>query len=125
MSVNFLLFKVTLVLYSISTILYLVDVVRHKEKAGKTARGILIGGFVLHCSTLLARYLEAGYTPVANLHESLSFFAWALVGIFLLFDMRYRITVLGAFSCPLAVILMLIGSTATTVIREVNPILNS
>ncbi len=128
MSVNILLFKITLILYSVSTVLYLVDVVRRKEKAGKTgkmARWILLGGFVLHCATLLVRYFEAGYTPVANLHESLSFFAWTLVGIFLLFDVRYRMTVLGAFSCPLAVILMLVGSTATTTIKEVNPALDS
>lgn len=128
MSVNILLFKITLLFYSVATILYLVDVIRRKEKVGKTgktARWILVGGFVLHCATLLARYFEAGYTPVANLHESLSFFAWTLVGIFLLFDIRYRMTVLGAFSCPLAVILMLVGSTASTTMKELNPALDS
>lgn len=128
MSVNILLFKITLLFYSVATVLYLVDVIRRKEKVGKTgksARWILVGGFVLHCATLVARYLEVGYTPVANLHESLSFFAWTLVGIFLLFDIRYRMTVLGAFSCPLAVILMLVGSTATTAMKELNPALDS
>lgn len=128
MIVNILLFRITLILYSVSTVLYLVDVIRRKAKVGKTgkaARWILAGGFVLHCATLLARYIEAGYTPVVNLHESLSFFAWTLIGIFLLFDIRYRITVLGAFSCPLAVILMFIGYTASSTMKELNPVLDS
>ena len=114
MIVNILLFRITLILYSVSAVLYLVDVIRRKTKAGKTgraARWILVGGFALHCATLVARYIEAGYTPIVNLHESLSFFSWTLIGIFLLFDLRYRMTVLGAFSCPLAVILVFISYT--------------
>lgn len=125
MNVNILLFKITLLLYFVSTVLYLIDVIARREQAGKAARWLLVGGFAVHCATLVSRYLEAGYTPVANLHESLSFFAWSVVGIFLLFDMRYRMTVLGAFSCPLALVLMIAGSTAPKAVKELNPALDS
>ncbi len=125
MTVNILLFKITLLLYAVAMVLYLVDVIARREKAGRYARWVLLGGFLVHCATLLARYFEAGYTPVANLHESLSFFAWTIIGIFLLFDARYRLSVLGAFSCPLALVLMIISSTASTAMRELNPALNS
>jgi len=125
MSVNLLLFKITLLLYSLSTIGYLVNVITQNEKAGKIARWLLVGGFGVHCATLVARYIEAGYTPVANLHESLSFFAWTIVGIFLLFDLRYRLAVLGAFTSPLALVLMLGAVAAPQEVRELNPLLDS
>ena len=125
MSVNVLLFKITLLLYFVATVLYLVDVVWRKEKAGKLARWVLVGGFAVHCATLVTRYVATGYTPVADLYESLSFFAWAIVGTFLVFDLRYRLTVLGAFSCPLALVLMIIGSASPKAARELNPMLDS
>ena len=125
MTTNILLFKITLLLYFAATVLYLIDVIARREQAGKAARWVLVGGFAVHCATLVSRYLEAGYTPVANLHESLSFFAWSLVGIFLLFDLRYRMTVLGAFSCPLALVLMIAGGTAPKAVNELNPALDS
>jgi len=125
MSLDILFFKITLLLYFAATVLYLVDVIARWEKAGKAARWLLTGGFGVHCLTLVLRFLEVGHTPVANLHESLSFFAWTIVGIFLLFDLRYRLTILGAFSCPLALTLMIIGSAAPKTIEGVNPVLDS
>jgi cytochrome c-type biogenesis protein CcsB len=125
MTLNILLFKITLLFYFVSTVLYLIDVISRREKAGKAARWLLVGGFTVHCATLVSRYLEAGYTPVANLYESLSFFAWAIVGIFILFDLRYRMTVLGAFSCPLALVLMIASSAAPKTVTELNPALDS
>jgi len=125
MSVNVLLFKITLLLYFAATVLYLVDVIWRREAAGKLARWVLTGGFVLHCATLVSRFVATGYTPASNLYEALSFFAWAVVAVFLAFDLRYRLTVLGAFSCPLALALMIVGSAAPKAARELNPMLDS
>jgi cytochrome c-type biogenesis protein CcsB len=125
MNSDILLFKITLLFYSVATVLYLIDVATRHEKAGKIARWILLGGFGIHCATLVTRYVETGYTPVANLYESFSFFAWAVVLIFLLFDLRYRLTVLGAFVCPLALVMMLAGSAVSPTIKGINPALHS
>jgi cytochrome c-type biogenesis protein CcsB len=125
MTVNILLFKITLLLYFAATVLYLIDVIARHGKTGKAGRWVLLGGFVVHCATLVARYLEAGATPVANLHEALSFFAWAVVVIYLLFDLRYRLSVLGAFICPLALVLMIAGSAVPKAVQEASPMLDS
>jgi cytochrome c-type biogenesis protein CcsB len=125
MTVNILLFKITLLLYFGATVLYLIDVIARHGKTGRAGRWVLIGGFLVHCATLVARYLEAGTTPVANLHEALSFFAWAVVVIYLLFDLRYRLSVLGAFVCPLALVLMIAGSAVPQAIQEASPLLDS
>ncbi len=125
MTLNILLFKITLLVYFGATVLYLVDVLLRKEVAGRAGRALLLAGFALHCATIVTRYIEAGYTPVTNLHESVSFFAWVLVGIYFLFDLRYRLSVLGAFVCPLALVLMVVGSAAPKVVQEINPMLDS
>jgi len=125
MSTNILLFKIALLFYFVATIFFLVDVLTRREKFGKAARWILVGGFLVHLSTLVVRYFEAGQTPVANLHEALSFFAWTIVAIYLLFDFRYKLAILGAFVCPLVVVLMIIGSAVPNQVQPANPLLNS
>jgi cytochrome c-type biogenesis protein CcsB len=125
MTVNILLFKITLLLYFGATVLFLVDVIGRLEKAGRFARWLLVGGFAVHCATLAARFVATGFTPSASLHESLSFFAWTVVGIYLLFDLRYRLAVLGAFVCPLALVLMIAGSAVPKGVQPLNPMLDS
>lgn len=125
MNASFVLFKITLLAYFASTIFYMIDILARKEKAGQIARWVLFGGFLAHCASLVARYVEAGYTPVTNLHESLSFFAWTLVGIYLLFDLKFRTTILGAFLTPLALALMIFSTATRTDIQPANPMLDS
>ena len=125
MSTNILLFKIALLVYFVATVFFLIDVLTRREKFGKVARWVLIGGFVVHLHALVFRYFEAGQTPVANLHEALSFFAWTIVGIYLLFDLRYRLAILGAFIGPLAVVLMIIGSAVPKQVQPPNPLLDS
>lgn len=125
MSLSLLLFKITMLVYFGATVLYLVDVIGRKEGIARIGRSLLLAGFALHSATIVTRFVEAGYTPVTNLYESVSFFAWTLVGIFFLFDLRYRLSVLGAFVCPLALVLMVVGSAAPKVAQEINPMLDS
>ena len=125
MTLDILLFKATLLIYFVATLLYLVGVITRREQLGQIAKWVLIGGFVVHCITLGARWLATGLTPAASLYEALSFFAWALVGTYLLFDLRYRMAVLGAFVCPLALVLMIGGSAAPKQVAAANPMLDS
>ncbi len=122
---NVLFFKITLLIYFVSTVLYLLTVIRQRETAERLGFWVLTGGFVVHCITLVVRYVESGYAPLTNLHESLSFFAWALVGIFLLVELRYRMAVLGAFACSLALAAMIISGISPKEVNELNPMLDS
>lgn len=125
MTIDVLLFKTTLLVYFVATICYLIGVITRRELLGQVAKWILVGGFGVHCVTLASRWLATGLTPAASLFEALSFFAWALVGTFLLFDLRYRIAALGAFVCPLALVLMIGGSAAPKQVPAANPMLDS
>jgi cytochrome c-type biogenesis protein CcsB len=125
MSAHIVLFKLVMLCYLTASILYLVNVVGRREKSGMFARWVLLAGAIVHLISLIARYAQLGHTPVTTLNESLSFFAWCLVLIFLIFDLRYRLAVLGAFSSVLALITMLGSGFAPKAVEPLNPALNS
>jgi len=125
MGAHLFLFRAALILYGLAMVLFVLDLVIRHEKANKFARWFIYGGFVIHTLTLIARYVAAGYTPVGSLHESLSFYAWCLTGIYILFDYRYRIQILGAFVSPLSMALMIFGSKLPSTVQKLNPVLDS
>jgi len=125
MDVNILLFKLTLLVYAVTTFLYLFSVVVNRQGSDRWGRWSLIVAFCTHTLTLVARFYEAGYTPVTNLHESFSFFAWTLAGTFLLVDRRLRMSVLAATTSTIILVLMLFGSLLPMQVQDLNPVLDS
>jgi cytochrome c-type biogenesis protein CcsB len=116
---NLLFFQITLLLYLLGTAVYLVAIVSQRSEPARAAWVALVAGFACHSLALVLRCIEAGYTPVTNMHESLSFFAWMIVGLYLLFDYRYQVRGLGAFVSPAAAVLML-GSSVLP--KEILPL---
>ncbi|WP_020677227.1 c-type cytochrome biogenesis protein CcsB [Geopsychrobacter electrodiphilus] len=125
MSSHIILFKTVILCYLIATVLYLLHVVGRKEKPGQFARWFLLAGALIQMVGFIVEFVRIGHTPVTDLHESLAFFAWCLVAIFLFFDLRYRLSVMGAFSSVLAVITMLGSGISPKVVEPLNPALNS
>jgi cytochrome c-type biogenesis protein CcsB len=122
---NAMLFNSTLVIYAAATVLYLSFLVKSKPILGRSGHWVLAFGFLVHCGSTLFRYLEAGHTPITNLHESLSFFSLAVVGIYLLFEHRYKAFILGSFVTPLALLILALSATFSGVIAPLNPALKS
>ena len=58
----------------------------------------------------ILEYIEAGHFPIVNFQQSLSFFAWAIVGCYFLFQSKFNLRVLGSFVAPLAVVLVISSS---------------
>lgn len=118
-------FYLSLILYGVATIAYMVYLVKPSELLGKSAHWILIAGCVAHCGTIGARFLIAGYTPITNLHEALSVFSLAIVGLFLYFEHRFKLHILGSFVVPVALVLMVVAMGFPSVIGDLNPALKS
>jgi len=76
------------------------------QKLAFLATGI---GFLCHTAALLIR-IQAE-VPFSNLKEAISFFSWAIVLVFFLVELRYRVYVMGSFILPLA-FLSLISAAA-------------
>lgn len=122
---NALLFNTTLGVYFIATILYLIYLFRPSKSLGQASRFVTYGGLLVHCAFTVNRYLAAGHTPITNLHESLSFFSLAIVGVFLVFERRYKTTILGSFVIPIALLLMIVSIGFSSAIAPLNPTLKS
>jgi cytochrome c-type biogenesis protein CcsB len=118
-------FKLASFLYLFGSIAYLVYIIFLKENLSKLALTIASIGFASHTLALITRYAEAGHTPVTNLHESLSFFAWMMMGVLLIVNSKYKVKILGAFITPIALILMLFAFTLPREILPLAPVLRS
>lgn len=119
------LFVAVFVLYSAATVFYLVSLLRSGARTGRVAGWTFAAGFAVHLLLTVARYLEAGYTPITTMHESLSFFSLAIVGVFLAFSRKYRVAILGSFVSPLALVFMLASASFPSMIAPLNPALRS
>lgn len=118
--------KGTFLFYWIGTILFLFNLWDHSGKSlhilggpltktslphrQKWALWLTLIGFLCHTATWVIRVVSSGEIPFVHLREAISFFAWAVVLIFLLIEVRYHVYVLGSFILPL-VLLVLISST--------------
>lgn len=122
---NLMFFKVGSFFYFLATMTYLSYIFVLKDVLSKIAAAVLFIGFVLHTLALITRYVEAGHTPVTNLYESMSFFAWMMVGVLLIVNRRYKVKVLGAFLSPVALIFMIIGLALPQEIVPIAPVLKS
>jgi cytochrome c-type biogenesis protein CcsB len=120
-----LLFYGTLCIYGIATVSYMAYLIRPKEIVGRAAHWTIASGFIVHCAFTVTRYLEAGHTPITNLHESLSFFSLAVVGVFIAFERSYHVFILGSFVTPLALILLMASSLYSSAIPHLPPALKS
>ncbi len=122
---NIYFFKFAALLYLIGTLAYLAYIFFLKGSLSKAAVIAVSIGFASHTLAILARYAEAGYTPVTSLYESLSFFAWMIIGILLLANLKYKVKVLGSFLTPIALILMLFAFALPKEILPLAPVLKS
>ncbi len=122
---NLIFLRIAIFLYVLATAGQIAHLVTLKDGVRKVANWLTAAAFAAHTVVLFVRFFEAGYTPVTSLHESLSFFGWCVVGLFLLFQLRYSLPSIGAFATPVA-LLMLIGAASTSgAINALPPALQS
>ena len=63
---------------------------------------LLLLAFVIHSLLLVSRVFQDGFAAVAVTGYALLFYGWLMVGIYLLIQLRYRLTILGGIVAPLA-----------------------
>jgi len=66
-------------------------------------------GFVLHTVGLITRAVQAGHLPFSSGYEYAASFAWAMVLIFLILQLRVRTPVIGAASMPFILLILAYG----------------
>jgi cytochrome c-type biogenesis protein CcsB len=119
------LLKLTTAFYLVGALLYLYFIVTLRERGARLGRMFLLIGVLLHAVGFCWRYAVAGYTPVTNLFESLSFFALSIVGVFLATEIRYNLRILGSFVAPLAFVFSIFAAFLPGEVARLAPALNS
>jgi len=108
---SLLLFSViTTLLYAVGTVGYLIYVIRTEKAIHRIAYGFLLAGFLIHTLGLAMLVSQIRQMPVTTLPQTFSLFAWAIVGSYLAFQLKFNIRILGTFVSPLAVVFMLLSS---------------
>jgi ABC-type transport system involved in cytochrome c biogenesis permease subunit len=108
---SILLFSViTTLLYAVGTVGYLIYVIRTEKAIHRIAYGFLLAGFLSHTLELTLLVSQIRQMPVTTLPQTFSLFAWAIVGSYLAFQLKFNIRILGTFVSPLAVVFMLLSS---------------
>lgn len=82
-------------------------------------------GFVLHSISLCLRFFEKGYLPLLTLFEALSFFGWAIVLLYLVMNIRYRIDTSGLFVTPVVILFLIYALFLPKGGKELDPMLKS
>ena len=127
-----LLFTVATLAYLAAMVLYIGYLAFRKEGVGKTATVITWAGLASQTVALFLRWSESyqmgiGRIPLSNLYESLVFFSWCTVLIYLFVEIRYRTRAFGAFVMPVAFLALAFINVAgiSTDIQPLVPALKS
>lgn len=110
MLLDVLFFRGALLAYLLSTLTYIFSLLIRRVSPARAATWILTGAFGLHTLFFLGEWLGKGYNPFLRIHDILSFFAWVMAGVYLVFQLRTKTRVLGAFVSPVVFVLMIISS---------------
>lgn len=118
-------FFLTVALYGCATVAYLACLMRTSAFLTRWAGRLLIAGFTAHLLSTIHLASKLKYLPLTNMPESLSFFSLAIVGGFIFFERRYKVTTLGSFVVPVALMMLTASSSLYAETRQLPPILQS
>jgi cytochrome c-type biogenesis protein CcsB len=104
---NTLLFSLATLAYLAAMVLYISFLAFRKNGVGVAATTVTVAGFVVQTAALLLRWYESyqmdiGRVPLTNLYESLVFFSWSTILIYLIVEFKYKTRAFGAFVLPVA-----------------------
>ncbi len=101
------LFTVATLSYLAAMVLYISYLAFKKNKVGLVASGVTYFGLGIQTIALILRWVESyekgiGRVPLSNLYESLVFFSWSTVLIYVVIEYKYKTRAFGAFVIPVA-----------------------
>jgi cytochrome c-type biogenesis protein CcsB len=122
---SLILFKSALFFTLLAAGGFIVYLVKQQKLVYRWSYRILLAGFICHILFFAQEYYTLGVAPVLNIKSALSFFSWAIIGAYLILQLKFRLMVLGSFVAPFAAFLMLISSTIPGMEMVAKPIYRS
>ena len=113
--------------YGLAAFLYIASWVFKKPLPGRLATWTAILGAMGNAAGMIMRWVESyrlgiGHAPLSNMYESLVFFSWTIVVIYLVIERRYKSRIIGAFVTPIAFLAMAYASLSPNVSDRIQPL---
>lgn len=119
------LLYVSFILYLLATVFF-AAAIRDKHSTANTNKWAKLGiivtivGFIAQMGYFITRWIAAGHAPVSNLFEYTTFFGMMLVFAFIIIYFMYKNVLIGAFTMPVA---LLVIAYAAMFSRDVSPLI--
>ncbi len=115
-------------IYFAAFVFYLFRMILGREFWGKIATWTALAGLVAQSIALVIRWktsydLGMGHAPLSNFYESLIFFAWTIVLLYLLMEWRLKNRSIGVFVMPVAFLIMAYASIAPGISNRIEPLI--
>jgi len=123
--IDLIMGRLALVFTLLATAGLIVYIISQNKSAYLWSYRILLAGFVCLTLRIFFQYYAMGAAPALTLKSALSFFAWTILGAYLVFHLKFRLMVLGSFIAPLVACLLIISSAMPSSEVMVKPIFRS
>ena len=121
---EFIIF-IMIILYLLSAAGYFAYLFVQKDYFQRAGFFLLTVGFLCHTLTIAYGFYKAGHVPVSNMHETLSFAAWAIAAVFLAIQFKFNLKILGICAAPVLALMMIIVSQLPNELAPVTKIFKS
>jgi cytochrome c-type biogenesis protein CcsB len=120
-------FNVSMAIYLICSLGYLVFAATRSNRMGTLCTYLLFLGLLVHSGGLVLRWVEThqtgyGYVPLSNMYESLVFFSWTIILIYLILEFKYRQKIIGVFVTPFAFLAIALTSIIPGIDAKITPL---
>ncbi|MBW1646267.1 MAG: c-type cytochrome biogenesis protein CcsB [Deltaproteobacteria bacterium] len=121
------IFSIVTFIYLAGMVVYIGYLAFRSKWVSRVASLILLGGWLLQSFAIALRWYESyqmgiGHAPMSNLYESLVFFSWTIILIYLIIEYKYHLSILGAFVTPFAAMGMAYASISPQVNEKIQPL---
>lgn len=121
------LLGITTFTYLFSTVLYIAVLIFNAPRLGTVATLFTALAWFVQTAGLLLRWMESyqmgiGHAPLTNMYESVVFFAWTIILLYLLIEWKFKTKIIGAFALPFAFLAMAYASFSTEISKAINPL---
>ncbi len=121
-------FNISMGIYLFCFLGYLILTATRNRMMGTLSTSLLIIGLLIHSVGLILRWLEThqtgyGYVPLSNMYESLIFFSWTIVLIYLILEFKYRQKIIGVFITPFAFLAIALTSIIPGIDAKITPLM--
>jgi cytochrome c-type biogenesis protein CcsB len=114
--------------YFAAFVFYLFRITLGRDFWGKFATYTSFAGLIAQTIALIWRWKDSydlgiGHVPLSNFYESLIFFAWTIVLLYLIMEWRLKNRSLGVFVLPVSFLLMAFASISPEISSRIDPLI--